>query len=91
MTTKAQTSTNTVTEYVVDPGGDGIVVANATTQNQRFMHSSACYCSDDKLRRRLNMLLYRTQISRTDNGILVFFRKILWHLNGNLDFAYPTP
>ena len=36
MTTKAQTSTNTVTEYVVDPGGDGIVVANATTQKLGF-------------------------------------------------------
>ncbi len=37
------------------------------------------------------MLLYRTQISRTDNGILVLFRKILWQFNGNLDFSYPTP
>lgn len=35
MTTKAQTSTNVVTEYIVD-AGDGIVVANTTAQKLGF-------------------------------------------------------
>ena len=40
MTTKAQTSSNAVTEYVVDSGGDGIVIANATTQKLAFYGST---------------------------------------------------